>query len=173
MLVTCGLVLICVADARAQETLQRIRAGDQRVAALITRGRAESPTFRRLSDDLEAADWLLFIQSGRCPDRSADGCLLHRVGHLDGRLFLRIVVTLDGRRQDDVIATLAHELYHAYEVVSDGTVTDDQTLASFTKRIANSRFETSNATLYETAAARRMNQIVLRELRKSQRDRTE
>jgi hypothetical protein len=79
-------VLICAPVASAQETLQRIQPGDQRVADLIARGRAESPTFRRLTDDLEAADWLLFIQSGRCPDRSANGCLLHRVFRYEGRL---------------------------------------------------------------------------------------
>ena len=166
LLVMCCSVLTCAPFASAQETLRRIQPAEQRVAQLIARGRAESPTFRRLTDDLEAADWLMFIQSGRCPDRSADGCLLHRVGHFEGRLYLRVLVTVDGRRPNDVVATLAHELYHAYEVVSDGTVTDDQTLASFTKRIASSRFQASNATLYETKAARRINQMVLRELRK-------
>ena len=167
-----GLLLLGAVNMSAQGT-SHIRPGDAALAALLEHGRAESPTFRRLTDDLESSGWLIFVQPGRCPDRVMTGCLVHAVGRYDNQPYLRVLVAPAGRHPYQVISTLAHELQHAYEVVSDGHVTDNRTLAEFTKRIASDRFRTSRVTIYETTAAKRIEVDVLQELQRRRRDRTE
>jgi hypothetical protein len=165
--------LTTVPEIPGHERLARVRPGNETLDRLIERGRSESPTFQRLIGALESADWLIFVQPGLCPDRTMVGCLVHTVGRFGGRPYLRLLVTPAGRHPDVVIATLAHELQHAFEVVSDGTVTDQRSLIDLTRRIATSRFRTSKATIYETAAARRVQEAVLQELSSRQRSRTE
>src|SRR5688500_1596262 len=120
-LIVVFLLLLGNIEAPAQ-SLPRVRPADQALANLIQRGRSESPTFRRLMDTLEAAEWLIFIQLGRCPDRVMVGCLVHTVGTFEERLYLRLLVSPEARHPDVVVSTLAHEPQDAHEVVSRGLV---------------------------------------------------
>ena len=166
------LLLVAAVDAAGQSVLTRVKPGDPALADLIARGRTRSPSFKALTDALETSGWTIFVQPGHCPDRVLVGCLVHMVGKFEGRPYLRLLVAPAGRHPDVVIATIAHELQHAYEVVSDGGVIDTGTLQEFTRRIASDRWRTSKATIYETSAAQRMGEPVLKELGR-QRERTE
>jgi hypothetical protein len=166
-------ILVVAGDCHAQDTLFRIRSADPALSAVMARGRERSPTFRMLIDNLEKSDWLIFVQPGRCPHPVMVGCLLHMVGRYEGRLYLRLVIPSEGHHPDAVTATIAHELQHALELISDGRVTDRQTLAVLSKRIATDQFRPPMLTEYETAAARRIGELVLRELAKHRRGRTE
>ena len=169
------LVILCLAVSvvSAREPLTRIKPATLELKDLVQRGRERSPAFRDLVARLETQEWLVFIQPGRCADRLMVGCLVHTVGAFEGRLYLRLLVAYEGRHPDVVIATIAHELQHAFEVASDGTVTDNASLAALAKRIANDGFRTAKATIYETNAARRMGDVVLTELQRCDRERTQ
>jgi hypothetical protein len=163
-LTTIGLVLLLV-HAFADDTTPRVVAIDPGLAALLQAGRTRSDTFRALIDQLEQSDWMVFIQPGRCPDSAAIGCLMHVVGIFEGRRYVRLLVNPLGRHPDQVIVTLAHELQHAWEVASAGEVTDGPSMLALFRRISSSAVKTGNAVLYETAAARRVEETVSRELR--------
>jgi hypothetical protein len=159
-----ALLLVCAPQSATTEPFRRVRATDLALVDLIQRGYARSATLRGLIDRLEAADWLVFVQPGRCPDRVMVGCLIHFVGAFEGRPYLRLLISTDGRHIDQVIATLAHELQHAIEVVTDGGVTDRASLIALGRRLAQGQYRTSRATIYETSEARRVGDAVLREL---------
>ena len=163
---TCGFLILFTAAAGAAEPLQRVRAIDAALNALIEEGRTRSATFRGLVDRLEASDWFVFVQPGACPDRAAIGCLMHVVGVFEKRRYVRLLVKPEGRHPDQVLVILAHELQHALEVVTDGGVTDGPSMIALMRRISSSRFRTSKAAIYETAEARRVEDAVFRELRR-------
>jgi hypothetical protein len=159
------LLVFVAAPATAQDTLKSVVVVDKRLATLVDQGRSRASTFRILVDQLEASNWVVFLQPGSCPDRAAIGCLLHVVGRFDGRPYVRILVNPNGRHPDTVIATLAHELQHACEVATAGTVTDGPSMIALLRRIASSRTRVATAVLYETAAARQVEEAVHAELR--------
>ena len=64
---------------------------------------------------------------------------------------------------DQMIATLAHELQHAVEVVEDSAVTDEKTLVALYKRIGRPN-RTNSSTGWETVAAQEAGYQVRREL---------
>jgi hypothetical protein len=160
----CFLTLFAV-PSFAADTVLRVRAVDPTLAELIQDGAERSTTFAGLINQIERSDWFVFVQPGSCPDRAAVGCLLHIVGRSEGRLYVRLLVNPKGRHPDQVIVTLAHELQHAVEVVTSGSVTDGPSMLDLLRRISSSRVRTSKAVLYETAAARRAEEAVFRELR--------
>jgi hypothetical protein len=149
----------------AADTLLRVQTIDPTLARLIDEGAGRSPTFRDLIAQVEQREWIVFVQPGSCPDRAAVGCLLHLVGRFEGRRYVRLLVNPKGRHPDQVIVTLAHELQHAVEVVTSGSVTDGPSMLNLLRRISSSRVRTSKAVLYETAAATSAAEAVFRELR--------
>jgi hypothetical protein len=160
-----GLLLLSATSAFARDALARVITIDPTLAALVDEGRARSTTFRDLIVALEASGWIVFVQPGSCPDRAVIGCLMHLVGTFEGRRYVRLLVNPQGHHPDRVITILAHELQHAHEVATAGTVTDAMTMLELQKRIASSRVRVSKAVIYETAAARRVEDAVFRDLR--------
>jgi hypothetical protein len=161
---TLGLLLLAT-PVFAEGSLERVIVVDPTLATLVSEGHTRSMTFRDLIDRIERSDWVVFVQAGRCPDRAAIGCLLHVVGTFDGRRYVRLLVNPHGRHPDQVITILAHELQHALEVAAAGTVMDVDTLMQLQRQIASSRSKVAKAELYETAAARKVEEVVFRELR--------
>ena len=164
-LTTICLLMLFPVSTIAAETLRRVQTIDPTLAALIREGAGRSATFRGLLDQVEQSEWIVFVQPGSCPDRTAVGCLLHIVGRFEGRPYVRLLVTPKGRHPDQVIVTLAHELQHAIEVVTSRNVTDGPSMLHLLRRISSSRVRTAKAVLYETAAARSAEDAVFRELR--------
>lgn len=163
--VTCGVLFLfgmLVLDANSRE---RVKAFG-RIDELVEAGRARSPTFRRLVDEIEQGDWLVFVQSGTCPDKVMIACLPHIVGTYDGRRYLRVIVDARDRHADQVIGMIAHELQHALEIVASGSVSDGRSLLALTRTISTSRIRTAGATVYETKSAQHVGWTVLRELQR-------
>jgi hypothetical protein len=158
-------LLVLPVPTLAADPLQRVRAVDQALAELIQDGAARSATFRTLIDRMEQSEWVVFVQPGSCPERAAVGCLLHVVGQFEGRPYVRVLVNPRSRHPDQVIVTLAHELQHAVEVATSGSVTDGPSMIHLLRATSTSRVRTSKAVLYETAAARSAEEAVFRELR--------
>jgi hypothetical protein len=163
---TLGMLVLAVGVAcSGPEPPCEIRVYDPLLIELLREGQERSATLRGLQQEFASSGWLLFVQRGWCPERSAFGCLIHHVGQFEGRWFLRVVVNPDRGRRDNVIATLAHELQHAIEVASAPGVTDAASIQALFRRIGHIRIKTRSVITYETDAAWRTEESVLRDLR--------
>jgi hypothetical protein len=152
---------------------QHVQASDERSQVLLNDGYQHSAVFRQIVADLEDSDWVIFIQSGRCPETRLFGCLLNRIGDFHGRRYLQIVLNVRLCPNDCLLAKLAHELRHAYEVVTSPDVVDDESLNLLFARLSEGRRQHDRTTngqaleVYETAAALEVEREVLRELRQN------
>jgi hypothetical protein len=161
-----AFLLVSAVPVFGADTRFRVSTVDPGLDQLVERGRERSPTFRDLVDHLESQDWMIFVQAATCPDRATIACVPHFVGSIEGRRYIRVLINRRGRLPDEVVVLLAHELQHALEIVSDGNVTDGDSIRELMRRISNSRFVNARTTIYETAAAQRIGEAVSRELRK-------
>jgi hypothetical protein len=145
---------------------RRVKPIDPVLHDLLAGGSRRSATLRDLVDTLEGADWLVFVQRGRCPEKAAVACLLHFVGAFEGAPYLRVVVPLRADHPDTTIALIAHELQHAREVITSGEVVDAAGIRQLFARIGSVSVERADVRTYETAAARQTEETVSRELRR-------
>jgi hypothetical protein len=124
-----GLLTVAGAQAHAQDDT-KVRSSSPALAALIRGGVADSPTFRRLVDAVDASDGLVYIEPGRCGVNGARACLAHRIIVAGPSRILHILV--DPRTPDrNLSSAIAHELQHALEVLSDSTITNDLAVTRF------------------------------------------
>jgi hypothetical protein len=132
--------------------------------ALLLQGFERSLTLRALTADIEAFSWLVFVQEGRCPERLTVACLLHVVGAFKGRPYLRVIIPSLHRHRDNLIASLAHELQHAREVIHAAGVENAADMRQLFKRIGYESVARARIVTYETDAAVRVQDTVWREL---------
>jgi len=158
---------LCVPASASDWPSNAIVVTEPALERLVASGYERSETLRHVTSQVTSSGWTVFILSGPCPMRQTTGCLLHTVGRFEGRPYLRIKVQTRDRHGDSVIATVAHELQHALEVVSSGEVRDTGTLVGFFKRLDRGPARVSGGTIYETRAARAIENQVERELRSS------
>ena len=152
------------AESDPADPLTSVRVSHVVLRQLVAEGHSRSETFRRLVRALDASTWLVFVQPGPCPEKAAVACLLHVVGEYEGSPYVRVLVNHKQRHPDNVIATLAHELQHALEVAQAPEVRDTASMRALFERIGTVRVRSTTATAYETEAARRIGERVLREL---------
>jgi hypothetical protein len=157
-------IVACLAGhafpATAQETLgPRVRSGDPAVAALLARATEGSATFRRELEAIQATNGLVYIEKGPCGRHGVRACLLNSVTTGGGYRLLRVKVDMQ-RCERDIMASLAHELQHVIEVLSDPYVTDGRRMFRFYQREA----PTSRGDMYETQAAINAGVAVYKEL---------
>lgn len=138
----------------------RLRPRDARTASWLDEGRARSPRLRELADTLSRGDLIVYIV--------ADA---HLPRHLDGGLtwqataggFRYVRVSLNPRLpRTQAIATLAHELQHALEVLEAPEVVCPLSLLHYFRRIGTSRGRDGHA--WDTDAALDMGRDVRRDL---------
>ena len=159
-----------VAAQRCFESLgTHVRAADPGHRALLRQGFERSATFRQLIADLRASSWLVFVQTGRCPEELAVACLLHFVGTFEDQPYLRVIAGLEQRYPDNVISLLAHELQHAREVAQAGGVWDADAVRDLFRRIGRISVMRPGVVTYETAEAIRVEEAVWRELAQTPR----
>ncbi len=164
--IVCSAVLVSsnafaepAAPARAGGA--RIRPQDQRSISVLREGMARSETFRRLVETIEAGNVFVYVHVSPLMKSSLAGKLTWMTQAGPYR-YLRATLSTD-LTNDLTIATLAHELQHAVEVVSDALVVDEKSLASLYKRIGHpSRAAASSG--WETIAAQEAGFQVRREL---------
>ena len=80
---------------------------------------------------------------------------------------MRILVARHARHPDNVIATIAHELQHAVEVIRDPGVNDARTMGELFRRIGTISVRSAAGITYETDDARAVGEQVLRDLGQS------
>ena len=117
------------AASYADRSMPRVRSTDATVARLITRAYALSLTFRRVVDSIDATNGIAYVEPGRCSLVRA--CMLHSVTVAGPHRLLRIVVDTRMAADCDLMASIGHELWHAWEVLSDPSLTSNAAITLF------------------------------------------
>jgi hypothetical protein len=139
----------------------RLRPQDSRLTNLLRQGSERSTTFKALVDRIEASNVIVYVALNPLMKKSLSGMLTWMTRAGDYR-YLRASISTD-LTPDQMIATLAHELHHAVEVIDDESVTDEASLVALYRRIGR---QTGNAApmRWETVAAQETGFKVRREL---------
>jgi hypothetical protein len=143
------------------EEMPRVRSSSPFIRGVISDAIAWSPTFRRLVTAIGATDGIVYVEQGVC-GHGVRACLNFTVTRAAGFRFLRILIDLrnastrTGRL--DLIGTIGHELWHAFEVLADQTLTTAQAIFQFYTREAPTTHDS-----FETAAAVSVGATVRRE----------
>jgi len=157
------VAVLSMSSALASERIggPRLRPQDNRVAQVLREGAERSATFRALVNRIEAGNVIVYVAVSPLLKSTLSGSLtwMTRAGEFRYvRASLRTDLTFD-----QMIASVAHELQHAIEVVEDESVIDERSMTALYKRIGQ---PSGSAGLkgWETAAAQRTGTQVRREL---------
>lgn len=146
---------------RSREGGPRIRPQDPRSLQLLRAGTARSETFRALVDRIEASNVFVYVTVTPFIKSSLAGQLTWMTQAGPYR-YLRATLNAE-QTANQQIASLAHELQHAVEVVEESRVKDEKTLVALYQRIGQpSRAAVSSG--WETIAAQEAGYRVRREL---------
>ena len=124
----------------------RVRSGEPSLSMLIQQATDRSPTFRRLVEAIQATDGLVYVQPGRC-GHYVKACLVFWMGVSDTNRILRVIVE-HGKTDVEAMASTAHELRHALEVLEQPSVrsgSDMYFFYRFGRSIKGETFETQAA----------------------------
>jgi hypothetical protein len=162
-LVLCSLVSTpaFAADLADSWREARIRPQDARLTALLREGIVRSATFRALVNRIESSNLFVYVALSPVMKPSLAGKLTWMTRAGDFR-YVRATINTE-QSPDQMIATLAHELQHAVEVIEDETVSDQRSLQELYKRIGRQSYS-GITTGWETMAAQETGLRVRREL---------
>jgi hypothetical protein len=160
------LVLSCVvaassAFAGVPTGEVRLRPQDSRLEQVLKEGAARSATFKALVERIESSNVIVYLSLNPIMKSSLSGMLTWMTRAGDHR-YVRASISTD-LTPDQMIATVAHELQHAVEVIEDESVIDEKTLVALYKRIGHQSANGAPAR-WETAAAQQAGYQVRREL---------
>jgi hypothetical protein len=147
------IALVCLSltlhgtPANQGPAIPRVRSENPVLAAAIVQGAERSTTFRRLIEAIDATDGLVYVMEGTC-GQGVRACL-HMSLELSGKnRLLRILVNPRRAPGCELIGSIAHELQHALEALSNPNVRSSFGLSSFFHQIGPEgprRFETPEA----------------------------
>jgi hypothetical protein len=143
---------------------RQVRSDSAVVVALLDAGSRDSTTFKQLVVAIEATDGVVYLRPGKCPGYKIKGCLLHTMSATLERRYLWIAIDLAGEPVD-LMVTIAHELRHALEILSDKSIRTGRGIFSFYYPNGN-----PGARTVETAAALATSAAVRRELTRTTTD---
>lgn len=138
----------------------RLRPQDPRIVQVLKEGPLRSDTFRSLVDRIEAGNVIVYIAVNPILKSSLSGALTWMTRAGDYR-YMRASISTE-LTFDQMIATVAHELQHAVEVIEDESVKDERSLIALYKRIGQPSRATSSG--WETTNAQQTGYQVRREL---------
>jgi hypothetical protein len=147
--------------AHAETRAPCIRATDPGIRALIARGLAGSPTFRRLYERLKESDLIVHLERGAQPWLSTG--FNQFVTGVGERRFVRITLNV-AQADDDAVALLGHELQHAVELAVEPDVDDLEGYEQLYRRIGY-RSCSREPRCFDTVAAVAAGRLILTELR--------
>jgi hypothetical protein len=157
---------------RGASELPRIRIHrDGRIEQLIADGLGLSPTFRDVVERLNNSDVVVYVRGHNEATRREDG-YLQFIGTAAGYRYLQAHIRYSTSRAHQ-IALIGHELFHAVEVAAAASVIDVPSFAREYARIGfvSHTFRVSGAVAYDTHAAIRTGDQILRELTMSPKQR--
>ena len=164
MLLSVALVaVLSISSALAAERIggPRLRPQDSRSVQVLKEGAARSATFRGLVNRIEASNLIVYIAVNPIMKSTLSGALTWMTRAGDFR-YVRASISTD-LTLDQMIASAAHELQHAVEVIEDESVTDERSLVALYKRIGQPS-RAAGPSGWETLAAQRTGTQVRREL---------
>lgn len=139
----------------------RIRTSDARSALILRLGLERSAILRQQVEEIEGGRVIVYVAlSSDMPERLAGS--LNFAGMAAGYRYLRVSLNAD-LPVDQIVASLAHELQHVREVMTNPDVQDDQSLTSLYRRIGRENHIAGRAG-WETDEARAIGADVRREL---------
>lgn len=158
--VLAGLVT-SAAIASERDGGARLRPRDPRITQVLQEGISRSETFRALVNRIEASNVIVYVAVSPMMRSSLSGALtwMTRAGKYR---YLRVSISV-GQTFDQTIATVAHELHHAVEVIEDESVVDENSLTALYQRIGQPS-KAAGQLGWETVAAQRAGRQVRREL---------
>jgi len=165
LLVTAALCVVMMTAAAAAGSTKdggpRLRPQDSRSKDVLREGMARSATFRALVERIEASTVIVYLSVNPAlkPNLAGQLTWMTRAG---GYRYVRASIGPD-QPLNQMIATVAHELRHAIEVIDDESVTDETTLIELYRRIGH-QDTTLSPNRWETVAAQETGQRVRREL---------
>ena len=138
-----------VENAVAQEgsRVSRVRSSSSAVLTALDSGLKYSRILRELVDTIDATDGIVYVDEGTC-GHSVRACLLLDVTKAGPHRVLRIRIDLRKAQGCALVGVIAHELYHAIEVLRDPGVRSSHEMFSLFDRLgvrAGDRFETAEA----------------------------
>ncbi len=165
--VVLALLTACTAGLAAQDErlLTRVRGADETMRSLIRDGDARSDTFRAIVDELQRSNAVVMVQFGLCAKGLVRSCVSHVEGN-ESQRHIRILVNTR-TTNERLIATIAHELHHALEIVREPQVTSGELVMALYRRIAKGACGKGLDERCETEAALVAEATVLEELNRS------
>jgi hypothetical protein len=160
-LALCAVMTSSAAVATASPAEPHLRPQDDRLRQLLRDGSARSATLRSLVDRIEANRVIVYLRINPLMKPNLSGMLTWMTRAGDYR-YVRVSISPD-LSPDQIIATIAHELQHAAEVIDDASVVDEKTLAALYRRIGT-QHSASVRSQWETDAAQRTGFQVRQEL---------
>ena len=164
LFVLIGCAMVAATD---QRVLTRVRGLDPHFHALIREGDERSASFREIVDEIQRSNAIVMVQYGLCAKGQIRSCVTHVAGDANARN-IRIVINTR-TTNDRLIATIAHELQHAVEIIRDSGVTGPEQVMALYRRIGKGECAKGRSDRCETEAALAMETKVLEELERSPR----
>jgi hypothetical protein len=146
----------------SERTLTRVRGADPEIHRLILEGDRRSPTFRKLVDEIQQSNAVVLIGFGLCRRDQFRSCVSHVAGD-ERQRHIRILVNTR-TTSDRLVATIAHELQHAVEIISEPNVRDVESVSALYRRIGTGKCRQGLSEICETDAARLIEKQVAQEL---------
>jgi hypothetical protein len=141
----------------------RVRSSIPRIAALLSEASMRSTTFRGLVSSIERTDGIVYVESGQCK-HGVRACLSLVITAGGGYRILRVLVDV-AADVFELMATIAHELRHALEILAEPAVrTTEQAYMFYAREAATSR------DVFETRAAIQAGLAVEQELGRQKRN---
>src|SRR5262245_30520108 len=161
----CVIVAMSAVFADGPTGEVRLRPQDPRLELVLNEGSARSVTFKALVDRIERSNVIVYVALNPNMKSSLSGMLTWMTRAGDYR-YVRASISTD-LPFDQMIATVAHELQHAVEVVDDPSVIDEKSLVGLYRRIGHQNSAAAPAR-WETQAAQDAGYRVRKELVEAQ-----
>jgi hypothetical protein len=147
--------------------LVRLKPADPEIRRLMADGYGRSATFRALVDRVHQSAAMVVVQFGLCANGRFRSCVTNVGG--DSRM-RHIRIKVNTRTTDDrLIATIAHELQHAVEILEDTAAIDAESALALYRRIGTGTCRDGLSEACETNAALAIERAVLNELDRAER----
>jgi hypothetical protein len=147
-------LVLSVSPAIAQTAslaLTRLKPADAEMRRLVLEGHAQSEAFRALVDEIQRSNVIVVVQFGFCANGRVRSCVSN-VDEDANQRHIRIKVSTK-TTDDRLIATIAHELQHAVEILRDPETVDGPSTLQLYRRIGTRDCRTGLTDKCETEAA--------------------
>ncbi len=161
------LILSSTVIAQNEErAFTRVRGAHPEIRRMIGEGDRMSATFRTLLDEIQRSNAIVVVQFGLCANGRFRSCVVGVEGDARQR---HIRIVLKARPTDyRLMATIAHELHHALEIVRESDVVDGESALRLYRRIATGDCKWGLSETCETEAAQTLEAKVLDELHRTE-----